>query len=241
MVAPSWVTELAMSDWMMFVFVGLLLFFVLDYGTFTPWWKAPVSIFVFEYGIAVLALMFLIIHGIVVGERIDEWARRVVMFGLCAGILGKIIVLKVSRRQGRIERRRLAGLTTERIHMDPKTEAVATATEIWYKGKRVLRTIVQTGIPAFLSFALVLPMIIEALGLPVESELRLWLLGVAAVVTAVAGAISRVMAIPAVNAWLIKIGLGSVPKDAVVERGVVGVAVKPDYTVVDVDAPTGRG
>lgn len=99
------------------------------------------------------------------------------------------------------------------------------AIEIWYKSKRVLRTIVQTVIPSFLGFAVVLPMIIEALGLPVDSELRLWLLAVAAAVTAVAGAIARVMAIPQVNAWLIKIGLGSVPAEAVISSAATGEAI----------------
>lgn len=86
--------------------------------------------------------------------------------------------------------------------------------DIWYKSQRVLRTLVQVGIPSFLTFALVLPQIIAALGLPVDSALYLWLIGAAGVVTAVATALSRVMAIPTVNAWLVKIGLGSVPKNA---------------------------
>lgn len=89
--------------------------------------------------------------------------------------------------------------------------------EIWFKTQRVLRTLVQVGIPAFISFAVVLPVIIDALGLPVDSELRLWLLAVAGAVTAVAAALARVMAIPAVNAWLTRIGLGSVPKSAVAD------------------------
>lgn len=83
--------------------------------------------------------------------------------------------------------------------------------DIWFKSQRVLRTLVQVGIPAFLTFALVLPQIIGALGLPVDGPVYLWLVGAAGVVTAVAGALSRVMAIPAVNAWLTKVGLGSVP------------------------------
>ena len=87
------------------------------------------------------------------------------------------------------------------------------APEIWYKGKRVLRTIVQVGIPAFLGIAVVIPQVIEALGLPVDSAVHLWLVAVAGGITAVAGAIARVMAIPAINTWLTKIGLGSVPKD----------------------------
>lgn len=99
--------------------------------------------------------------------------------------------------------------------------------EIWYKTQRVLRTLVQVGIPAFLAFALVLPQIIEALGLPVDSKLRLWLVAVAAGVTAVATAIARVMAIPAVNAWLIRIGLGSVPASAV-RTDQAGTFVKRD-------------
>lgn len=89
-----------------------------------------------------------------------------------------------------------------------------TVQDIWYKSQRVLRTVVQVGIPAFLTFALVLPQIIAALGLPVDGPVYLWLIGAAGVVTAVAGALSRVMAIPAVNTWLTKIGLGSVPKSA---------------------------
>lgn len=86
---------------------------------------------------------------------------------------------------------------------------------IWHKSKRVIRTIVQTGVPTFIVFAAVLPQIIDALGLPIDNDVRLWLLAVAAGVTAVAGALARVMAVPAVNAWLVKIGLGSVPQSAV--------------------------
>lgn len=111
--------------------------------------------------------------------------------------------------------------------------ALEKATVIWYKAQRVLRTLVATVIPAFLSFAVVLPQIIEALGLPVDSELRLWLVAVAAGVTAVAGAITGIMAIPKVNAWLTKIGLGSVPKKAIAAEtntvtGSTEVFVVPD-------------
>lgn len=86
---------------------------------------------------------------------------------------------------------------------------------IWFKTQRVLRTIVQVGIPTFITFAAVLPQIIDAAGLPVDGALYLWLIGTAAVITAVAGGLSRIMAIPQVNAWLVHIGLGSVPKSAV--------------------------
>ncbi|ARC55967.1 hypothetical protein AS850_02625 [Frondihabitans sp. 762G35] len=84
--------------------------------------------------------------------------------------------------------------------------------EIWFKSQRVLRTIVQVGIPAFLSGALLLPQLIDALGLPVDNELRLWLVGVSAAITAAAAALTRIMAIPAVNAFATRFGLGSVPR-----------------------------
>ncbi|PYY32344.1 hypothetical protein DEI89_12990 [Curtobacterium sp. MCBD17_030] len=70
----------------------------------------------------------------------------------------------------------------------------------------------QVGIPAFLTFAGVLPVIIDALGLPVDGKVYLWLVSAAAVVTAVAAGLSRVMAIPTVNRWLTAVGLGSVPR-----------------------------
>ncbi len=84
--------------------------------------------------------------------------------------------------------------------------------DIWFKSQRVLRTLFQVGIPSFITFAAVLPVIINALGLPVDGPVYLWLIAAAGVVTAVAGALARVMAIPAVNQWLTKVGLGSVPK-----------------------------
>ncbi|MEA9986301.1 hypothetical protein [Subtercola sp. RTI3] len=108
--------------------------------------------------------------------------------------------------------------------------ATSPVPEIWFKAKRVLRTLVQVGIPAFLAFALVLPQILAVSGIPVSSELYLWLISVAAGITAVAGGLSRVMAIPAVNTWLVNIGLGSVPGSAITN---LNLPVTPmDATIV---------
>jgi hypothetical protein len=68
------------------------------------------------------------------------------------------------------------------------------------------RTVVQVGLPAFLIFAGVLPDILQTflagMGDVLPDGLRLWLLGAAAVVTALAGTLARIAAIPAVNDWL---------------------------------------
>lgn len=82
---------------------------------------------------------------------------------------------------------------------------------VWDKTQRVLRTLIQVGIPAFLTFNLVLPQLIEALGGVLPPEAILWLNGVAAAITAGAVALTRIMAIPAVNDWLAKFRLSTAP------------------------------
>lgn len=82
---------------------------------------------------------------------------------------------------------------------------------VWDATQRVLRTIVQVGIPAFLTFNLLVPQLIDALGGVLPEGAILWLNGAAAVITAVAAALSKIMAIPAVNDWLAKFKLSTVP------------------------------
>ncbi|ODA89733.1 hypothetical protein ATY41_03405 [Leifsonia xyli subsp. xyli] len=84
--------------------------------------------------------------------------------------------------------------------------------DIIHTGQRVLRTIIQAGIPAFLTFAVILPQVIDALGLPVTSKVYLWLVGLAAAITGIAAALTRIMAIPTINRWLTTIGLGTMKK-----------------------------
>ncbi|HEY1158603.1 MAG TPA: hypothetical protein VGE95_20260 [Arthrobacter sp.] len=78
----------------------------------------------------------------------------------------------------------------------------AEATQAQYPWRAVIRTIVQVGIPAFLAFAGLLPevvqTIVEQFGEHLPEGFRLWMFAVAAGVTAVAGAITRVMALPRV-------------------------------------------
>ena len=91
------------------------------------------------------------------------------------------------------------------------------ATQVAFPGKAVLRTLVQIGIPAFVGLVIVIPLIIEAVlaevGEFMPEQLRLWLLGAATLITAVGLAITRVMAIPAVNLWLARLGLAATPKN----------------------------
>lgn len=75
-------------------------------------------------------------------------------------------------------------------------------------GERVKRTILQVGIPAFVFLVIVLPPVLEIidaeLGEHLPEAFRLWMIGTAALLTAVAGATARIMALPMVNTWLSK-------------------------------------
>jgi len=88
-------------------------------------------------------------------------------------------------------------------------------TQVRYPWRATLRTIVQVGIPALLTAVTVLPLVIQIvldeLGEVMPESLRLWLVAAAGFVTALAAAFTRIMAIPAVNAVLTRIGLGAKP------------------------------
>ena len=75
-------------------------------------------------------------------------------------------------------------------------------------------------VSAFLAFAAIAPEILGALREVLPEHAYLWLLGIVGTAGAIAGAIARVMAIPAVNAWLGRLGyqtpadtgLGTLPR-----------------------------
>jgi hypothetical protein len=92
----------------------------------------------------------------------------------------------------------------------------AGATQVQHPWKATLRTIVQVGIPALLTLCLVVPQVVDAVlagfGEQLPPEFTAWMLASAGFVTTLAAVITRVMAIPAINAWLTSLGLGATPK-----------------------------
>ncbi|WP_404474866.1 hypothetical protein [Microbacterium aerolatum] len=90
--------------------------------------------------------------------------------------------------------------------------------EIWFAAQRTLRTIVQALIiliPLANGIALAATAYLqEQTHLVVPGWVFLVLNAVVAVTALVMGLVARLMAVPGVNDWLTKIGLGSVPKNA---------------------------
>src|SRR5690606_20126768 len=101
------------------------------------------------------------------------------------------------------------------------TNAVAKATQIWYKAQRVLRTL-------FTTVLTVLPIIPQVIAIIQGQWDAAWLGPIAVQAVAINTALTAIIALPKVNAWLTNIGLGSVPKRAVADGGVAGVAILPD-------------
>lgn len=97
-------------------------------------------------------------------------------------------------------------------------EQVKDATTIWYKGKRVLRT-------AFTTLLTTLPLVPQIIQIVQGQWDAAWLTGVAVQAVAINAALTAIIALPAVNAWLIKVGLGSVPASALATSPVTGNVV----------------
>lgn len=89
---------------------------------------------------------------------------------------------------------------------------------IWFPAQRVIRTVMQVVLAAAAILAAVVvvaPQILDAVGAVLPGSWVAWLTGAVAVLAAVSATIARVMAIPAVDAWLKQFGAGSAPKGAV--------------------------
>ncbi len=80
-----------------------------------------------------------------------------------------------------------------------------------------LRAMLRTALAVILALGIVVPLAIEiildewAKAAPVPEGARTWLLGASAAIVAVSATLTRVMAIPTVNEWLGRVGMGATP------------------------------
>lgn len=111
--------------------------------------------------------------------------------------------------------------------------------EIWFASQRMLRTIVQALVVlvplANGAAAAAAAYLTEQTHLVIPAWAFLVLNGVVAVTAVVMGLLARLMAVPGFNDWLTRIGLGSVPKDAVQDTLTLNQTVNaPGVTVEQV-------
>jgi hypothetical protein len=83
------------------------------------------------------------------------------------------------------------------------------------------RTVWAVGLPAFLLVLTVGPAVLQILadelGAVLPAGFIAWLLGAAALLTALAGAVTRIMALPGVNNWLARFRLDAGTPESVLE------------------------
>lgn len=101
--------------------------------------------------------------------------------------------------------------------LTPRSDALeAEASQVLHPWVTTARTVVQTAFPAVIGLVFILPLILEeivsGMGEQLPDGLRVWLLGAAALVTAVAGTLARIFAIPGVNRALSGVGLSVPPR-----------------------------
>lgn len=93
---------------------------------------------------------------------------------------------------------------------------LATTTQQRYPGRASWRTFVQTAIGVILTLGVVLPLAVTIVGDELDQYLPpawgAWLVAAAGFAAAVAKALAKIMAIPAVDAALQRVGLSSSPR-----------------------------
>lgn len=92
----------------------------------------------------------------------------------------------------------------------------AAVPEIWFKSQRVIRTVLVNLIVILPVVNISLPLVVDAFtGNGVPTEVTILVNAIVAGILVVTGVVTRIIAIPAVNDFLTKLGAGSVPKSAV--------------------------
>jgi hypothetical protein len=121
------------------------------------------------------------------------------------------------------------------------TTTTRTTTQQQHPLRAAARTFIAVILPSLLTALLVLPEVIDAvLDVPLPDGLRVWLVGAAGVLASVSAVVTRIMAIPAVDAFLDRLRLSSAPVSA---DGVPDItSLTPDERAVvnDVRAIEGR-
>ncbi|MFJ2518639.1 hypothetical protein ACIOWF_06675 [Cellulosimicrobium cellulans] len=114
---------------------------------------------------------------------------------------------------------------------------MTTSTQQAHPVRASWRTAAQAVVSVVLVLGLVAPLVAAILSDELDGYLPdrwlAWVVGAAAVLAAVSAALARIMAIPAVDAWLRHLGLSSTPTVAPDNDGVHNITTMPELAVGD--------
>lgn len=194
---------------------------VLIYGFGSPWWTSWLGRVMFAKWLSVALVFWFVVFRRNLGDFFgyEWWALAIYSFTFVTFVATTVELI--------IERRppdsNLVGKELRMANIEP-VPVTPTVPDIWYKAQRVLRTAVATLLSALAvwgGFAVVAPDILAELAKILPESWIAWLTVTIGGITAVASVLTRIMANPWVNNLLSKIGLGSVPRSALVTAPVV--------------------
>lgn len=229
------------SDYFLVIDLALALIFLGYFSLGHPrvWYRDRLGWVIMSYALAVVALLCLIVYSIVFGQRVDEVVRSAVALTLGAALLAKTWSMRQERRGAR------APLTNPlpkngvlpMTNRTPGRHAAIAAAKVelapWYPVQRVMRSVIG-------ALVVLVPLlnglfIAAAEYLKVQEDVVvspgffLALNAAIATTSLVIGLVARLMAVPGVNAWLTRFGLGAAPKSSIVVDSLGTVAVAPDF------------
>lgn len=99
----------SLSDIFLLIGLPFAAWFPITYSLGSPWYKVKrhgwIGVMTLLHSLSVAALLFLIVWGIVYGQRIDEAFRLPISAVLALAFAAKVAILHAERRRGRIMRR----------------------------------------------------------------------------------------------------------------------------------------
>lgn len=211
------------------IIVGLV--FTVTYMVLAPWWRSAIGRMFATVGAAIVAAGVSVVVQILAGP---EWSRdevgrevlRLVGYGLFTAAMAMLLGTYLHERRkpaSTLPRIRRPG----NAEADPEKESTMSTTTptplpTWDKVKRVIRTMFEVILSIIVTLALAVialgsfaPDVLAALAEVLPAEGYAWLAGIVAAIVALSGALARIMAIPAVNAFLTRFGLGTEPRNGI--------------------------
>jgi hypothetical protein len=112
---------------------------------------------------------------------------------------------------------------------------MTTPTQVQHPNRAALRTFLQAWVPLLALALVVVPIIVDIIldeagkaGVDIPPGLRLILVGIATAAALISAVISRIMAIPAVEQLLQRLGLGAEPRSEALAAAEVDETPPPD-------------
>lgn len=190
--------------------------FFLVYGIGSPWYKSALGVVMFLLGFSISATFLQVVTRRIAGDYPGYGLVTIIVYSLVTiALWGLFIIVLTERRHPATSPLFIDRKAVIMISKNPVTPTVSVP-EIWYKGQRVIRSVLVT-LPVLLVVANAsLPLLADAFGKTegVPVSVVIVVNAVVGGATVVVGVLTRIIAIPAVNAWLTKLGAGSVPRKA---------------------------